>query len=481
MTQKVLFWNDEPLEMSVLGEKPHKLMLLKQAGFSVPDFCTIVSDGSGEITLDDSVRSAFQKLRKPLIARSAHPMEGGGFSFSGIFQSIERVTRLEDAPEDMVNYENPFEREDLKDKENIYDLYDEWMQTRTLSLDMAYSEILQLADEKEEYEANSDVKRYLKLNGIEGFNHKDMNLLLMEQRNVQVFGMFMTSSQQNPNEIVIHYQDRRTDKGNFVVYDKKTEALKTKIEGDLESILTEFGKTAAKVEQKFGKVQQVEMGYSDNGVEIYQSRDLNLGNSASTPRFAHYKTFSTDLHADGFGYFHLPVLVIDNLENFSDKTNSLSFEERIEKVVKPYKAEIKKFIEKHPEYIVVVKDGDLFSSFYSGKTDLEIWEMSRKERYSEINEITRRAKVIFKGTNQNAIRHEDWDNVESGGINIWMREDGKVNNLFVHKTGNGKYKFPDYEKPFSPTVTLLSSHERIKTGDYLHVLSNTDGLFVWRD
>ena len=479
--QKVLFWNEQPLEMSVLGEKPHKLMQLKQAGFSVPDFCTIVTDGSGSLTIDDTVRSAFDKLKKPLIARSAHPMEGGGFSFSGVFQSVERVVRLEDSPEDLVNYKDPLDNdEELPEGQEVYDLYYKWINTRTLSLLRAYSEILELAKPTGESVASNDVKSYLSSNGITGFNPNDMNVLLMEQRDVQVFGMFMTSDQTRPDEIVIHYQDIRTGKGNWVVYDKKTEMLKAKLEDDLESILTEFGRTAAKVEQKFGKVQQVEIGYSDHGVEVYQSRDLNLGNAAAVPRFAHYKTFSKDLRTNGFGYFHLPVLVIDSLSNFSEECG-LSGAEKIERVVKPYKAELQRFMEQHPEYIVIVKDGELFEPWYSGKTERELGFVSKEEKYAELNAVTRRAKVMFAGRNQNAIRHEDWDNVESGGINIWMGEQEKLNNLFAHKSRYDKYRFPDREESVSQNLTLLRGITPIKTGDYLHVLSNLDGVFVWRD
>ncbi len=480
MTQQVLFWNEQPLEMSVLGENPHKLMQLKQAGFSVPDFCTIITDGSGSLHLDDSVRSAFDRLKKPLIARSAHPMEGGGFSFSGVFQSIDRVTRLEDSPEDMHNYEDPLDKDEVPEGQDIYDLYDKWLATRTLSLGRVYSKMLELANPAGKIKASEDVKAYLESNRINGFNHNDMNVLLMEQRDIQVFGMFMTSDQTRPDETVIHYQDLRKGKGNWAVYDKKSQKIKNKVEDDLESILIEFGRLASKVEEKFGKVQQVEMGYSDHGVEVYQSRDINLGNAASVPRFAHYKTFSKDLRANGFGYFHLPVLVIDSLSNVTEECG-LSNDEMIEKVVKPYKAEIQRFIEQHPEYIVVVKDGELFDTWYSGRSERDLFFLFKEERYAELNAVTRRAKVMFKGKNQNAIRHEDWDNVESGGINIWMPEDRKMSDMFAHKTRHPEYKFPDHEEVISPNLTLLRSHGRIKTGDYIHVLSNLDGLFVWRD
>lgn len=37
------------------------------------------------------------------------------------------------------------------------------------------------------------------------------------------------------------------------------------------------------------------------------------------------------------------------------------------------------------------------------------------------------------------------------------------------------------DKYLSPNVTLLPPGEPIKTGDYIHVLANSDGTFVWQD
>lgn len=487
MQQRVLSWSDEPLELVTLGEKPYKLMRLKQAKFPVPDFFSVVTDGSGRIHIDDSVRTAYDRLAKPLIGRSAHPMEGNGFSFSGRFESIERIMRLIDSPEDMVNYKSPLDRKsEYPEGVDIFELEYQWHDTRTFSLERAYSDIVGFANPEGESFASHRVKEYLEKNGITGFNPNDMNLLLMEQRAIDVFGMFLTSDQARPDEMVIHFQDRRTDKGDWVVYEKRSQRLRNCPEGDLENILVNFGKLAERVEQHFGKNQQVEIGYSDRGIEVYQARDVNLGDVTSVPRFAHYKTLSNDLHADGFGYFHLPVLVIDALDHVHSKHFDTA-EEAIAEAVRPYKEQMRRFVEENPDYIAIVKDGDVFTGFYSENPD-RFEDKSR--RYAGLNEITGRAKVVFRGKCQNAIRHEDWDFIESGGINIWMSESEQMANLFIHNQIVGEtaeWKARSYassrmdDKYVPHNVTVVHSRQPIRTGDYVHVLANTDGTFVWRD
>jgi hypothetical protein len=487
MAQQVLDWKDKPLEMNILGEKPFKLMVLKQAGFPVPDFFTIVSNGSGRIETSEEVARAYEKLTKPLIGRSAHPMEGTGFSFSGRFQSIERIARLTDSPEDEKNYVMPLERrEDFPPEADIFAIDEEWFKTRTFSLDRAYRDIVGFANPQGDTLPSRKVREYLESNGITDFDHNLMNLLLMEQRQVQVFGMFMTSDQARPNEMVIHFQDRRANLGNWIVYEKENQRLRGEVKGDLEKTLLEFGKLAVDVERKFGKVQQVEMGSSDKGVEIYQARDINIKNPNSVPRFAHYKTFSSGLHSTGVGYFHLPVLVIDALDHIHSE-HFATREEALVKAVQPYKQQVKRFVEEHPEYIAVVKDGSLFTGYYSEDTDMF---KSKRDRYAELNAITRRAKVVFRGKCQSAIRHEDWDSVETGGINVWLGERELMANLFIHNQIVGefaKWKARQYvqvgeDRDYTPpNVTLTRSRKSIETGDYIHVLANTDGTFVWTD
>lgn len=487
MEQRVLSWDGKPLDMGVLGEKPYKLMVLKQAGLPVPNFATIISDGSGRIYIDDAVRIAYDRLEKPLIGRSAHPMEGGGFSFSGRFQSVERVTRLVDSPQDNVNYVDPHERRgDFPQDAKIWDIADAWYETRTFGLERAYTDIVAFANPNGDTIHSRRVKEYLEAHKITGFDPNAMNLLLMEQRAVNVFGMFLTSDQARPDEMVIHFQDRRAGKGDWIVYEKGTQKLKGQVGGELERVLLEFGRLATSTERQFGKTQQVEIGYSDRGVEIFQSRDINLKDASSVPRFAHYKTLTTGLHSNGMGYFHLPVLVIDALDSIHSEHFTDQDERRFTEAINPYREQVRKFVAEHPEFMAVIKDGEIFTGYYFSLAE---HVKTKRERYEELNAITRKAKVVFRGKCQNAIRHEDWDLIETGGINIWMGERERLANLFIHNQIVGEFakrKARDYssgieENYVAPNVTLINSREPIQTGDYLHVLANTDGTFVWQD
>jgi len=487
--QRTLIWNERPLPLEVLGEKPHKLMELKQAKFPVPDFFTIVADGSGEVHIDDSVRNAYDHLQRPLIARSAHPMEGNGFSFSGRFQSLERVTRLTDSPQDEFNYVSPIERpENFPQGTDIFALEDEWWSTRTFSLERAYRDIVESANPDGGELVNKKVQDYLKQNAITGFNHNDMNLLLMEQRKIQVFGMFLTEDQARPDEMVIHFQDRRVGNGDWVIYDKVKQKLGGEVSGDLEGILLEFGRLATQAQKQIKRVQQIEIGYSDRGIELYQARDINIKNATSVPRFAHYKTLSVNLHANGMGYFYLPILVIDALDSIHDG-HFPTKDETLREAIRPYKEQIRQFVQANPEFIAVVKDGELFTGVYSENPERLFG--TKKEVYAGLNAITGKAKVVFRGKCQNAIRHEDWDLIETGGINVWMTETEQMANLFIHNQLVGEhaewkarhYASGAYQnKPYvAPNVTLVDLRRPIKTGDFLHVLANTDGTFVWRD
>lgn len=487
MKQKVLSWNESLPLMSEIGEKPYKLMSMKQAKFPVPDFSTIVTDGSGRIHIDDTVKEHYDRLQKSLIGRSAHRMEGNGHSFSGVFESVKRITRLTDSPEDLRGYICPTDRrEDFPEGTDVYALSDRWWNERTFSLERAYVEILEFANPENSTVPSRKLKEYLGANKIQGFNPNDMNLLMMEQRDVDVFGMFMTSDQIRPNETVVHFQDERSDKGGWVIYDGVTQKIKGDVDGDLEAILGEFGKLARRVETHFGRVQQVELGHSNKGTEIFQSRDINLRDASSVPRFAHYKTFTTGLHADGVGYYYLPVVVIDAL----DSIHSTSFREKedaMREAVRPYKEQIRKFIDEHSEFIAVIKDAEMFTGYYSD-SKLNLF-CGKKEQYKELNEITRKAKVVFRGKCQNAVRHDDWDSVETGGINIWMSEREALANMFIHNqiVGNAAKRKAQYyvdftESSYVPSnVTLLNSRQPIQTGDYVHVLANKDGAFVWRE
>ena len=440
-------------DRQLIGEKPHKLMSLKQAGFPVPDFFTVISDGSGKLTINGKLERAFSRLLEPeKIARSAHPLEGNPHSFSGVFSSLTGATTV---------------RELAEDYETI---------------------VLESNPERTEYMISRKVGEYLKRYGIANFNPNDMNLLVMDYRQVQVFGMFLTSDQARPNETVIQYQqynDGEIGIGGWVVYDRKSNSLNItqRFEPGLERALVEFGRLAQGVEEHFGAVQQVEFGLTNGRAEVFQSRDFNFGDPNSAPRFSHYKTFSTQLRAAGFGYHHLPVLVLDRLENINSSF-SLGDVEGRERAIRQYKQEIQAFLSANKEYIVFIKDAELFVSSKPESSGCDY-------DYDELNEISRNAKVVFRGENQNAIRHKQWDNVESGGINISSMGDDPIGNMFIHnniigdtaKIRAGDYVNPDLsEREIPPQVTLLPWFGTvIKTGDRIHVLANIDGTFVWKD
>lgn len=327
---------------------------------------------------------------------------------------------------------------------------------------------------------------------------------------------FLTSNQNNPGEILIHYQiiDKEDKSGEFrigdlrkkggvITYNKKTHELgENKLDEQARSVLKQFGEVAGKIEELFG-VQQIELGAANGQVYVFQSRDINLSNPADAPRLAHYETLSEELNAIGYGYYYLPILVIESLDKAhtefkkSEEYRRLEAEyisasrnqepEQEEKLKalnqfteaerNKYKEELLSFARVHPEYILVIKDAE----------DI-VWEwkglLLGGKSYDFLNLLASKAKVVIRDKNQNAIRHEDWNNVESGGITIIPPEE----------TGYGGFvsSFRYARQPGTrPLNTMLNrpSQKRsnvtiqetgvIGTGDYLNVLSNIDGVFVW--
>ena len=75
-------------------------------------------------------------------------------------------------------------------------------------------------------------------------------------------------------------------------------------------------------------IQQIELGSKDGEVYVFQSRNIDLTNPNDVPRLAHYKTIfkqegragrAQSIVAQGYGSYHLPVLVIDSIENIRRK------------------------------------------------------------------------------------------------------------------------------------------------------------------
>ncbi len=185
-----------------LGEKPEKLIWLKQAGFNVPKFFVIKSNGSGKLVIDDQLRQAFDSLKRPVIVRSAHPEEGKKHSYSGIFDSYGNISVLTEA--------------EISKKEGGEE---DWLEEQEpKSVEKAYEEIVAMA--RDRYR----VQEYRKALKIVDFDPNAMNTVIMEQIDVDVFGMFVTSDTHDSNKMLIHYQMRGqegNETGGVIAYDKK--------------------------------------------------------------------------------------------------------------------------------------------------------------------------------------------------------------------------------------------------------------------
>lgn len=474
-----------------IGEKPYKLLKMAQAGLNVPPFFVIVTDGTGEITVTDELRSLFGGMKKPVIVRSAHKDEGTVHSFSGVFDSYKGITTIE-----------PTKTEIISDEQEEY-----WDQgPRPESLQSAYKLIVEGATE------GYRVKKYLEAHHITDFNPKQMNAVVMEQIDMDVFGMFITSNQNNPDEVLIHYEvtdktagtqqepeDRfgvsRKETGGVITYNKKTHELgQNNLDEKTQNVLKQFGEIAGQIEKMFG-VQQIELGAANGKVYVFQSKDIDLSKPEDAPRLAHYETMSDELNAIGYGYYHLPVLVIDSLEKvhpyrYGDEYRALEaaymasdkkwdgkewaairkFEETKRS---EYREELLRFQAEHPEYMLVIKDAE----------DVMMRD-ERGNRYEFLNRLASKAKVVVRGRNQRAIRHEDWENVELGSITVIppeVSEGRHFMDAFIYARESDERRSDMRFMRASKKISNASIQDtgRIATGDYLNVLSNIDGVFVW--
>lgn len=477
-----------------IGEKPYKLLKMIQAGLNVPPFFVIATNGSGEIIVTDELRSLFGSLKKPVVVRSAHKDEGTAHSFSGVFDSYKGIIAIE-----------PTSTEIISDEQEGF-----WEQGyRPESLQSAYKLILEGATE------GYKVKKYLETRHITGFNPKDMNAVVMEEIDMDVFGMFITSNQNNPDEVLIHYQliDKTAEKqqrqepedgffssrkkmGGVITYNKKTRELgQSKLDEQTRSVLKQFGEVAGQIEKMFG-VQQIELGASKGKVYVFQSRDIDLTKPEDAPRLAHYETLNEELNAIGYGYYHLPILVVDTLDKAhpefkeSDEYRALesAYMASAEKwhgkewdalrkfsdaKKNEYREELLRFQAEHPEYILVIKDAESV-----------VYDDAQGKNYAFLNKLASKAKVVVRGRNQRAIRHEDWENVELGAITVIppeVSEGFHIMDMFVGSRKPDEHRSDmRFTRPSKKNSNVsLQEAGRFATGDYLNVLSNIDGVFVW--
>lgn len=491
-----------------LGEKSTKVIQMAKAGFNVPRFFVVTGNGTGQLEITPELEQAFNQLPKPVIVRSSHPDEGRKHSFSGVFNSYPNVQILKTRNEEAVP---PTESEawlELFMTDNL----------PPLSLESYYRHMVSTALKRPR------AQEYLKEHRILDFDAKKMNALIMEQIDVDVFAMFVTSKQGNPNEVAIHYSaildkaperprsefdsdfdsdyqyqqylNTRTSAGN-ITYNRRAHQLEeNELPENLRNVLSQFGEIAGKIEAMFG-VQQIELGAKDGKVYVFQSRNINLGNPNDVPRYAHYKTIfeaEKSMNTVGYGHYRLPVLVIDSFNNRetdkevypeyaewqkrmrdakSDDDRKKIWKEKDEinkKINAKRRDEWLKFYEEHSEYILVIKDAD--DVIYEE-------ELFFRKNYELINQLISKAKVVIRGVNQNAIRHEDWDNVDKGGIMIWGNEQHADTSVFVHKRMEEMGIYFAEQRKGGLTIQRPTSY--IQTGDFLNVLSNTDGAFVWLD
>ncbi len=375
--QTVLLDTDEPLDQTTMGEKPHKLMVMKQTGIAIPPFFTVVTDGS--LTLDDSVLEAWNRLEQTSTkgrggtyqrkyARSAHPLEGGTHPFSGLFTSIPNIRTPEQLRE-------------------------------------AHTEIVRRAG------IDYRVRKYISTYNIKGFNPADMNLLVMQQRTPIIHAMFLTSVVKGSKEMHIEYEKKggrenaiyHTDRGLTLCHER----------GELKEALTEIGRLGKQIEERFEGTQIIEACYSkEHGVEILQSRSLvrlrperrsygTIETPENAPSINERNVFYEGF-ASGEGYFHLPVLVIDTPWNEIRAKWLKSIE---------YLPQVEEFLATHPRYIVAYKQPYHF---------IGDGERSRID-YEPLKVIIEGADVFIK-INTRSLDHAGFTTIETGGVYVNIEE-----------------------------------------------------------
>ena len=194
----------------------------------------------------------FDRRHKPVLVRSAHKKEGSPHPFSGLFNSFKGITSI-----------TPTDTEILDPQSDAY-----WEHgPKPESIASAYDLIVSGASE------GLEVRQYVEAHGITDYSPFDMNAIVMDEIGLEVFGMFLTSNQDNPDEVLIHYQtiDDEAKKmaaahyhysqagtGGVVIYNKKTKTLDTKeIDTKLVAVLKDFGETASRIESIFGDRKSV--------------------------------------------------------------------------------------------------------------------------------------------------------------------------------------------------------------------------------
>jgi len=437
MTQRIIWDTDELPEKRIIGTKAYNLMVMKRAGFPIPRFFTLMSDGTDRLTLEDSVLRIAEELgsETDLMLRSCHPMESSRHPFSGEFLS-------------------------------------EWTRADPKSVAEKYAEVKESA-------SSESVAEYVRANCIQGFNPHLMNVIFMQHFKHRFFSMFMTSAQNDTNEMIVNYYDLTKQEGDWELFDKRAGKTKSGVfryDGVTEAV-NAFGEVGVRAERLFRYPVQLEAAVNDGILQVFQAKEIELTDPRSLAKPSHYRTMITGLRANGYTNFSGPVLVLDELSRVFPN-RYIKTDEDHKQAQAEYQAEIEKFMQQNSKYAVMMKE--LKDFVYS--TDMLA---SAEKTYGFLNKVVRGAVVQFRNKRQSVVRHESWDNVEKGGAIIYITEDQSA---FADRFHVGARQRP--EEDFSDgtesiwingTLTPINKVRRydIHSGEKISILSNQDGVFVW--
>ena len=472
-------WGAFPL----MSEKAVKLKALKNSGAPTPPFFAIVSNGSGKLLPDAELAAAFEGLGNgKKIARTAHPLEGGATPFSGKFTSIGGIRTAGE-------------------------------------LCQAYETIVQEAGSSEK------VREYLARHKIDDFDPRRMGLVVMPERDVKVFGMFL-SSHVIENSTLLKYECRgcfggkegiamyywpdgaSSASGRVALHRQKLDELADKypgvahsssafsiiadeklvrfpgtfsdlsLPGGLHPILAKFAELARMAEKTFGRLQQVEIAHSEGvGTEIFQSRDFSMEPQAAIPTYDKYKSICClQPRADRHCELSLPAIVLDPANDIYEYRMGQPDFNKSE--MERHAARLLSIAGRLGEYALFMKDVP-------------------PGGYAVAETLISNAKVVFalNGLWFKA-NHDVWLSVETGGFYYPLDHNlfDAVGTSFLDSEVKNRrgYLLKQFEEgkkercvDYGMGERVMNKFERlvldkpITTGDFVHILSNRDGIFIW--
>ena len=336
-------------------------------------------------------------------------------------------------------------------------------------------------------ENNPKLKEYLDERKIKDYVPEEMDMVVMTEHQLEIFGMFLTSDLHHPNRVNIHFMVNGKSQPS-VTYDHDKDQFTVDPEFFKKAYpeLTAFVKLASRVESKYGR-QQIEVALSkdDGKVYLFQSRDFRGVEAWEVPRYKEYRTMDKDLIAEGFAHLRAPVVVVGDLrsavpyENKEYKKLETEYETLTQRInadieadndftvneqkrmqvetaldnirneaVRQYAQEIKARVQGQ-DYILLLSDPEALGLATDYKEDLTLFK-----------EIAGPAKVIIGQDTMNMVGHAIWNPLEAGGTIVTAP--------------------PNADFPWSRFVHHKSgvSADVIQTGDVMEFLSNPDGVFL---